>query len=186
MAKKTGHREFDEAQFEALFKQHFRPLCHFAEQFTRDLDTAQDITQKVFLMLWERRQHIDPEQSVQSYLYTAVRSRCLNYIRDHKKYRSRILDLEVLEDCQEEDRFEPDLEALQRQIEQAMDSLPDKCRQVFEMSRFQHLKYQEISETLGISVKTVEAHMSKALKELRMRLKDALLSLWWLINWWLS
>jgi DNA-directed RNA polymerase specialized sigma24 family protein len=100
MANKSGHTELDEMLFEALFKQHFRPLCHFAEQFTRDMDAAQDITQKVFLMLWERRQHIDPKQSVQSYLYTAVRSRCLNYIRDHKKYRNRVLDLEVLEDHQ--------------------------------------------------------------------------------------
>ncbi len=161
----------DKKQFELLFKSHFQYLVNYATQYVQDSNTAEDIVQKVFITLWEKRATINPQQSVKSYLFTAVRNNCLNYIRDNKKYRSRVLDL----DCGEFDIIEPETEsqeALQKQIEHALSELPEKCRKVFELSRIHKLKYKEIAEELDVSVKTVEAHMSKALKTLRVLLKN--------------
>lgn len=171
MAKIDSHSPFDRVQFEALFKSHFQYLCNFAKQYVGDQDTAQDITQKVFITLWEKRTEIDPKQSIKSYLFTIVKNRCLNHIRDQKTYRSKVLDLDCgdIEIGKEEVYF---AEAeLKKQIELALASLPPKCREVFEMSRYRGLSYKEIAEELDISQKTVEAHVGKALKTLRELLK---------------
>ncbi|HMQ46740.1 MAG TPA: RNA polymerase sigma-70 factor [Saprospiraceae bacterium] len=165
------HR-LDQPAFELLFKAHFAHLCHFAQQYIQDQEAAKDITQKVFIYLWENRANMDQERSLKSYLFTAVRNRCLNYLRDRQKYRSRLLDVE-LEDVDipvEAEDFA--LEELQQKIAEALAALPEKCRLVFEKSRFEHKKYAEIAEELDISVKTVEAHMARALKGLKEQLKD--------------
>ncbi|MEM8527908.1 MAG: RNA polymerase sigma-70 factor [Bacteroidota bacterium] len=165
--------QLDQATFEALFKSNFAFLCNFAQQYVGDQDAAQDLCQKVFIQLWEKRTTLDPNQNLKSYLFTAVKNRCLNYIRDHKKYRSKILDL----DCGDIELSEQAIDYLaandlQAVIEEALNQLPEKCRKVFEMSRFQEMKYKEIAEELEISQKTVEAHMSTALKLLRAHLKE--------------
>lgn len=172
MSSSSTYPAFDREQFEQLFRSHFNYLCNYALQYVEGMDTAQEICQKVFISLWENRANIDPQQSVKSYLFTAVRNRCLNYIRDNKKYRSQILDLDCgdFDLVGEEDHFAE--RELQQRIEEALRELPPKCRQVFEMSRFQAMKYREIAEELGVSQKTVEAHMSKAMKHLRERLQD--------------
>lgn len=166
-------QQLDQVRFEELFKSNFAYLCNFAHQYVKDLDAAQDLCQKVFIQLWEKRTTLDPNQNLKSYLFTAVKNRCLNYIRDHKKYRSKILDL----DCGDIELSEQTIDHLiaddlQAVIEEALNQLPEKCRKVFEMSRFQEMKYKEIAEELEISQKTVEAHMSKALKLLRLHLKE--------------
>jgi RNA polymerase sigma-70 factor (ECF subfamily) len=138
-----------------------------------DADSAQDICQKVFIGLWEKRADMDMNKSIKSYLFTAVKNRCLNHIRDHKKYRSQLLDVDCgdLEFVSEDtDRFAE--KELQDKIERVLDSLPPKCRQVFELSRYQDMKYREIAVELDISQKTVEAHMTKAMKIFRQALKD--------------
>jgi len=147
-------QQLDQATFEVLFKSNFAHLCNFAKQYVEDWDAAQDLCQKVFIQLWEKRATLDSKQNLKSYLFTAVKNRCLNYIRDHKKYRSKILDL----DCgdielseQAVDRLAAD--DLQTIIEEALNTLPEKCRKVFEMSRFQEMKYKEIAEELDISQK---------------------------------
>ncbi len=172
MSSTDTYPEFDQQQFEQLFRSHFAYLCNYALQYVEDMDTAQEICQKVFIRLWEKRAEMDPRQSIKSYLFTAVRNRCLNYIRDNKKYRSTILDLDCgdFDLAGEEDDYA--MEDLQQKVNAALNELPEKCRLVFEMSRFQGLKYREIAEELEISQKTVEAHMSKAMKMLRERLKD--------------
>ncbi len=172
MSSTSTYPEFNQQQFEQLFRSHFAYLCNYALQYVEDRDTAQEICQQVFIRLWEKRAEMDPQQSIKSYLFTAVRNRCLNYIRDNKKYRSSILDLDCgdFDLAGEEDHFA--LEDLQQRVDKALNELPEKCRQVFEMSRFQGLKYREIAEELDISQKTVEAHMSKAMKMLREKLKD--------------
>jgi len=178
MPKPAAHTDLDKPLFEQLFKVHFAPLCNFAVQYVQDADSAKDIAQKVFINLWENRQNIDPRKSIQSYLFTSVKNRCLNFIRDQKRYRSQVLDLEIAGvdiAFEEDDQEYADLE---KKISEALESLPEKCRQVFEMSRFQNKKYKDIAAELGISEKTVEAHMSKALKTLKEQLKDyALISL---------
>jgi len=169
-------------QFEALFKAHFEGLCRYALPYVQDLDTAKEIVQKVFVSLWERREKMDLNQPIKAYLYRAVRSRCLNHIRDHQKFRSRVLDLEVLATDLEEEPGAEDQEQLKQDIEQAMSELPEKCRKVFEMSRFQGMKYKEIAEELEVSVKTVEAHISRAMRILRERLSGKGLLFWWILS----
>lgn len=164
----------DKAQYERLFKSHYRHLVNFARQYVGDGDSCEDIVQKVFIRLWEKRAQIDPDQGVVSYLFTAVKNRALNHLRDSKKYRSELLDIE----CAEMDvAFEVDhlaVDELKRKIAEALESLPEKCRLVFEMSRFEDMKYRDIAESLAISPKTVEAHMSKAIRKLRLHLKSYL------------
>ena len=152
-----------------IFKSHYAPLCRYAQQFVPDYDTAQELTQKVFVSMWENQTELDANRAPGAYLHTAVRNRCLNYIRDQKKYRSHFLDIECASEIPTNFDLD-DQEELRRRIAKAMDALPDKCRQVFEMSRQQDLKYREIAEALDISIKTVEVHMSKALRILREHL----------------
>ena len=157
----------DKHQFEELFKSNFGTLCQYARQFVPDHNTAQDVVQKVFIALWEHRANIDPNKSIMAYLYRSVRNRSLNHIRDEKKYRSAYLDIECANFAvpMEQDSFE--LDALKQRIEKALAALPEKCREVFEKSRFEEMKYREIAEEMNISVKTVEVHMSKALRIMR-------------------
>ncbi len=174
MSQQKAPNQLNKKTFEALFKTHFIYLSNFAFQYVSDMDTAKDITQKIFVHLWENREKMDTTKSIQSYLFTAVKNRCLNHIRDHKKYRSRILDVDIhdVELTYENDYLA--VEELQNKIDKAMLQLPEKCREVFELSRYQNKKYKEIAEILNISVKTVEAHMSRALKSLRTDLQDYL------------
>jgi RNA polymerase sigma-70 factor (ECF subfamily) len=183
MSSNENPGTLNRTEFERLFKTHFAFLCNFAQQYVQDQDTAQEICQRVFITLWEKRKEMDPSRSIKSYLFTAVRNRCLNHIRDQKKFRSEILDL----DCgqiefswEDSDQF---AEAeLRERIETALAGLPDKCRLVFEMSRFRQMRYQDIAEELDISPKTVEAHMSKALKTLKEALKDYhFVMIWWIL-----
>jgi RNA polymerase sigma-70 factor (ECF subfamily) len=183
MPKPSIHKILDKQLFEQLFKDHYVHLCNFASQYVQDMDSARDITQKVFINLWEKRESIDPQKKLLSYLFTSVRNRCLNHLRDQKKYRSRILDLEIVEDELAFEDNEADILDLQIQIADALRELPERCRQVFEMSRFKKMKYKDIAEELSISEKTVEAHMSKALKMLRENLKDYVYFLIVMFGW---
>lgn len=177
----------DKAHFERLFRTEISRLHNFAKQYVQDSDTAMDICQQVFITLWEKREQIDMAKAVRTYLYTSVRNRCLNHIRDHKKFRSKVLDL----DCGNIDiegftEIEQDTAELETKIDDALTLLPEKCRQVFEMSRFREMKYREIAEELDISQKTVEAHMSKAMRILREALQEYRMGLWYMLYFFIS
>ncbi len=177
MSKDLSHSGLSKELFEQLFKEHFVHLCNFSFQYVRDHDIAKDIAQRVFLKLWEKRDRMDPEKQIKSYLFTAVRNQSLNHIRDHKKYRSHVLDIEISDidvSFVEEDEGVSDL---QKKVSKAIDTLPEKCQKVFRMNRFEEMKYKEIAEELDISLKTVEAHISKALKHLREQLSAYLTSI---------
>ncbi len=152
-------------------------MTRFAFGYLNDVDTAREIVQDIFINLWNKRDTIDPDKKVKSYLYTSVRNRCLNHIRDHKKFRSLYLDVEIEREIPDQD---PDLFSVSEtktKIEKALDKLPAKCREVFELSRFEELKYMEIADRLNISIKTVEVQVSKALRILREELKEFLVVL---------
>ena len=172
--RQTG---IDEKVFKNLFEDHYTALCRFAAGYLADQDTAEEIVQQVFINLWNQRQTIDPEKQIKSYLFTAVKNRCLNHIRDHKKFRNYYLDVEAeLEIPVAEKDIVSELE-LEQRIADALEKLPAKCREVFELCRFEEMKYHEVAQKLDISQKTVEAQMSKALRILREELKD----LWFLV-----
>ncbi|MCD4746117.1 MAG: RNA polymerase sigma-70 factor [Bacteroidales bacterium] len=172
LEQNNSYRYFDKQLFEQMFKDYFNILCNFAQSYNIDEDNAKEITQEVFINLWQKKETIDTKKSIKSYLFTSVKNRCLNYIRDQKKFRSNILDIEIADF---DFSFENDVfteSELQSKIDNAISNLPEKCRQIFKLSRFEELKYKEIAEKLDVSVKTVEAQISKALKILRNDLKD--------------
>ena len=160
----------DLTRFEELFKGLFKPLCAFAMKFTGDLDTAKNLVHEVFIQVWEKFDSLPPESNYKSYCYTAVRNKCLNHIRDKKKFV-------MLHDADHEPQItNTTLETaeLQQKIETAIAALPEKCRMVFELNRIEGLKYSEIADKLNISIKTVEAQMSKALTIMREHLREFL------------
>ncbi len=168
-------RFLDESSFEKLFREHFNGLTYFAITFVKDDEAAREIVQEAFLNLWERREEIDLSRPVKSYLSTTVRNRCLNHLRNNRKFSKELLDIEQ---ATENNFFEqPDklVEAeIRAKIARSIDELPEKCREIFVMSRSGNLKYHEIAHKLQISVKTVETQMSKALQHMRLRLGEYL------------
>ena len=168
----------DRGSFEELFRSYFTPLMLFARKILVDEDDAREVVQKVFIALWEKREDIDLTTSMKAYLYTSVHNRSLNVLRDRKKYS----DGELPEVAGEWD-VSAQIESmeLEQKIHEAIRSLPDKCRLIFELNRFKGLKYSEIARELNISVKTVENQMSKALKLLREKLASYLTLLLYLI-----
>ncbi len=172
MSKNISYSNLDKKTFEYLFKEHFVYLCNFAQGYVPNIDDAKEIVQDVFVNLWNKRESIDLGKSVKSYLFSSVRNRCLNFIRNNKKFRSHVLDIDIadyeipmLEDVSESNE-------LQNKIDIAINKLPEKCKQVFMYSRIEELKYKEIAEKMNISIKTVEGQMSKALRVLREELKE--------------
>ncbi|GAG28512.1 unnamed protein product, partial [marine sediment metagenome] len=165
----------DKTTFERLFKDEFKGLVLFAIQYVKDYEAAREIVQVAFIGLWDKRDQIDPSRQVKSYLSTTVRNRSLNYLRDNKKFDTRLLtqeNLYPLASYEQADRLVE--KELKERIQEAISELPEKCREVFLLSRNEHLKYQAIADQLQISVKTVETQMSKALQHLRIRLKEYL------------
>lgn len=148
-----------------------------------DADDAKGIVHDVFVSLWEKMDQLPPDTHFRSYLYTAVRNRCLNHLRDQRK----VVRLEAAEGRAPQSEEVPlETQELEREIEFAIQTLPEKCREVFELNRKEGLKYAQIAEQLGISVKTVESQMSKALAVMRDHLKNyltVLLFFLWLSGW---
>jgi len=133
-------------------------------KYVREIDDAKGIVQDVFVTLWDKYPTLAADTNFKSYLFTSVKNRCLNHIRDRKK----ITSIDAVPDNaftnESDDLYTQELES---EIEIALNTMPSKCREAFELSRNQGLKYAAIAEQMGISVKTVEAHMTKALGILR-------------------
>jgi len=175
-------RQGDEQVFETIFRTYYERLCNYANTILNDMDEAEEMVQGAFLTVWEKHDTLEIHTSVKSYLYRAVHNSCLNRVK-HYKVRKTYGDsvknqTELLHDDASQDLVGRELDGI---VANAIDSLPDQCKLVFKLSRFENLTYAEIAEQLGISVKTVENHMVKALKVLREKLKDYLPVLIWLL-----
>lgn len=139
------------------------------------MDTAREVVQESFLQLWEKRETIEPDKPVRSYLYTTVHNRSLNYLRNNNKYSAELLEIENLKVTSvAETHHSMETSELQAKINAAIEQMPEKCREIFVMNRFENLKYNEIAQKRSLSVKTVEAQMSKALQIMRTHLADYL------------
>jgi RNA polymerase sigma-70 factor, ECF subfamily len=165
----------DQKSFERLFRKYYASLCRYADGLLHDTDEAEEIVQQVFVGFWEKREDIVITQSLKSYLYRAVHNHCLNRIKHLKireTHQSYVAHYEA-------DSYEAVAEVVHKnelevRIYEAIGRLPVQCQRVFKMSRFEELKYQEIADQLGISIKTVENHIGKALKILRVELIEFL------------
>jgi len=158
-----------EYQFETIFKEYFAYLSNLAYGIVKDRDDAYDITQQVFVKLWDKRDDIEIDKSIKSYLYRATFNTALNFLDKHKR-KLRIVNDDSYSLFQEDksDFLEGEVEDA---VNKAILELPEKCRVVFSLSRYSDLTNKEIAEKLNISIKGVEKHISRALKELRVKLK---------------
>lgn len=162
-----------ETEFEGLFKNNFKALHAYACSLLKDMDVAEEIVQTVFLKLWERRGQLDIHTSARAYLYRSVYHDSLNYLK-HQQVKQRYIMENSRDISNRYDHTDTHAKELRKELQVAMNQLPEKCRTIFQMSRFEDLKYQEIADRLGISLKTVEGHMGKALRILRLRLAEFL------------
>lgn len=168
----------DQDTFEQVFKVHFKALHSYAYAILKDMDMAEEIVQTVFLKLWEKKETIRINTSLKAYLFKTVYYDSLNHLK-HEKVKMKHWDhihYELKQGAAQESG-EPLIgqeKELQQRLDQALNLLPEKCRMVFQLSRFEELKYREIADRLNISIKTVEAHMGKALKTLRAELAEFL------------
>lgn len=163
-------RRGDEAAFETVFRAHYPPLVGLAEGMLRSRAVAEEVVQDVMLELWRRREALPVEESLRGYLFRATRNRALNHLRHSRVERrgephvaGEGVDRPAAPAVLVEEEIDIALRA-------AVSDLPDRCREIFELSRVHGLRYAEIAGALGISVKTVEAQMGKALRILRERL----------------
>lgn len=158
-----------------IFRMHYEALCNYAYSFLDDRDEAEEIVQSTFLNVWEKKHNITIETSLKSYLYRAVRNTCLNAIKHSKIKRKYVDESMATADKSHESVSQSIISSeLDQKIGEAMMALPEQCRLIFQMSRFEELKYSEIAEQLNISIKTVENQIGKALKIMREQLKEYL------------
>lgn len=165
-------------QFEDLFKSQYSNLCAIANSFLKDLDASEEVVQAVFVKFWENRNSVEIKQSFNGYLATAVKNNCLNQLKHlkvteaYKEHNKREIEYE-----ESRERHENDGNELSDKIKLSIDQLPEGRKKIFILSRYEGLKYREIADKLGISIKTVENQMGSALKFLKNELSEYIVSL---------
>ena len=161
-----GSTEFERA-FDALVEAHYARLCSFALHLLHTREAAEDAVQEVLFKMWSRRAVENLHDPV-PYLYRAVRNQCLMALRHQRRWKTTEIGVhDLVHDASSHDR---ELFDLEEAIARAIDGLPQRTRLVFTMHRQQDLTYADIARVLGISVKTVETQMTRALKFLRQRI----------------
>ncbi len=155
-------RKGDEEAFGFLFRRYYVKLCSYSLLFVKEKETSEEIVMNLFVSLWENRKSLGKIKSPESYLFRSVRNKCMNWLRDSKTSVN-------IEDCvlMECDNSSIELQELNRFIEEAILSLPERCRMVFVSSRINHFPHKEIAKQMNISTKTVEAQITKALGVIR-------------------
>lgn len=176
---------FDQT-YKSLFRRYYANLLFYATRIVGE-DEAEDVVQDVFVELWRRKDTMKVGEQIQAFLYRAVYTRALNVLKHRdimNSYEAVVLDIHK----KRVEFYQPDSNdvvkriedsELRRKLGEAINELPDKCRMVFKLSYLHEMKNKEIAETMGISLRTVEAHMYKALKLLRDRL--GYLNLLWVL-----
>ncbi|UYQ92054.1 RNA polymerase sigma-70 factor [Chitinophaga horti] len=159
-------------EFEQIFKEHHPHCLSFAIHYTGDPLEGEEIVQLVFTQLWEKRAAIAITGSVKSYLFTAIRNTAISQWRKQQVRSGKETDFGLSQSTASDNVIQA--RELERMLHQALQKLPERCREVFVLSRQQHLKYAEIATVMDISVKTVENQMGKALKILHGELKEYL------------
>lgn len=165
-------RQRDLRVFEEYYKQHHQGFFVLACRYVRDVAIAREVVNDVFLVIWEKAPAIELESSLDAYIYRSVVNRCLKVIDKQQREARRIGEGPLPSVVTPESRRLEDHE-LSVRLYTAIDKLPEQCRRVFGMSRFEGLKQREIAERLGISLKTVKNHITHALKVLHRAVMDS-------------
>jgi RNA polymerase sigma-70 factor (ECF subfamily) len=176
-------KQGDQSAFSLLFTAYYRDLTIFASQFTHNIEVSEEIVQDVFVRFWETREYIQITTSLKSYLIKTVQNRCLDLKRHQKvkeNYSGQVQAyLSVSHHDTENYIFYTELE---EQIDKAIDNLPADVAEAFRLNRFEGLTYPEIAEKKGVSVRTIEVRIGKALAILREELKDHLVTIILLVS----
>lgn len=175
-------KQNDHQSFTRIFYAYYKNLVLFGGTYIPEKAVCEDIVQNIFLKLWNDRKTLEIENSLKSYLLKAVRNNCLDELR-HRKIIDEHVAYELKSACMDANETENYVlySDLCQQLKKALAHLPPAEREVFQMSRLENIKYQEISDRLNISVRTVEVRISKALKQLRILLKDFYLLLFFFL-----
>ncbi len=161
-------RNSNEEAFSELFRQTYNPMLRYALRFTADEEAARDILQDVYIKLWNKRVELEPDKSLKAYLYSMVRNRCYNYIRDHSRVEVGLDESMPAEiESQNEEQEKREAESLKSRINSWIEDLPIRQREAFELSRFEGLDHSEIAEIMDCSPRTVNNHIVSALNFLR-------------------
>jgi len=172
-------RKGDKKAYEAVYNEFFGVLYHLCLNYLHDDKVAEEMVQDTFMKLWEIRETLNDQINIRNFLYTITKNNCLNHLRNQKislkhqenmKYLEMQFNYEALEKLGNYLQFEE----LRNKIDDAISKLPAEVIETFKLSRFEELSYREIADQQGISIKTVEARISKALRILRVELKDYL------------
>jgi RNA polymerase sigma-70 factor (ECF subfamily) len=162
--------------YENIFRQYYEPLIKFANRYVSSATVAENIIHDVFLYLWDERDRLDFNVNIKSYLYNAVKNRCINYLNKKKlENQYKVSEFRIDMDRQTPESILINKE-LNKVIKSVLNKMPPKQREIYIMSRFDQLTYTEIASILNISVKTVETQMSRSLKYLKKKLSAFILS----------
>lgn len=172
-------REGKKKAYEEIYNEFFGVLYHLCLQYLHNEKIAEELVQDTFLKLWEIRETLNEQINIRSFLYTITKNNCLNHLRNQKismkhmenmRYLEMQFNYEALEKLGNYIQFEE----LRNKIDDAISKLPVEVIETFRLSRFEEFSYKEIADQQGVSIKTVEARISKALRILRLELKDYL------------
>ena len=163
-------RSGDHDAFNEIFRQWYEPAVRAAARVLRDPGIAEELSQDVFLELWRRRDAFAPDSSLGAYVLQSVRNRALNHLRHLSVQQRSVIHLEALAEPAQHADVDAQTGELARAAREAIAALPPRTREVFILSRERGMRYSEIAEIMGVSVKAVEANMSRALRVLRERL----------------
>jgi RNA polymerase sigma-70 factor (ECF subfamily) len=186
--RKTPHKlhlNADEQDFDQIYLDHYAALHHYAFTIVNDSAVADEMIQDVFLKILEKRESVTIHTSLKAYLYRSVHNECMNYFKHHRvKQKYQSYTFHEMEKHTEHPLDKLQYREFEQRLQKSINDLPEQCRTVFQLSRFEELKYAEIATQLGISIKTVDNQMGKALKRLRLQLADylPLMMIWILIK----
>lgn len=167
-------RSGEERAFDYIFRKYYKSLCAQANLYINDIDTAQYQVQECFIRFWEKRKEMGEINNLAGYLSFMVRNQCIDYLRKAKvmaKVQEYELEQSLADNSTENELL---LHEFEEKLVIALSNLPERSRIAFEFSRFENKTYPEIAKEMGISVKAVEALLSRALKFLKTELKDYL------------
>lgn len=165
--------------FELVFKTYYSRLCVYAYGYTHQLETAEDLVKDVFVLFWNNRKKIEIKSSLSAYLFRSVRNSCINYIKRDKNRNNLSIEEMVRLNIKMKEPLSEDYlvgkilaNELEEQIFSEIEKLPDACKEIFKLSRFEGLPHKKIAEKLNISENTVKVQIYKALKNLKKALSS--------------
>lgn len=170
-------KEGDIKAFEEIFRCYYTPLCWYAAGITGSMASAEEIVEELFYVVWKNREQLGIFRSIKSYLYRAVRNEAVQYC-EHREVKDRYCNLarEAVEaDSSPDPQGLMEYKELEELVGRTLDKLPFRRQQIFKMHRLEGKKYAEIANTLSLSVKTVEAEMTKVLRTLRSEIDNYIL-----------